>query len=205
MKAGLITAEQADFTLHGLECSFVLGVGHAKMVGRRVHKNYASAYANVAKVHTALAKRVAAGKKLRLRSFLGQSVELPRGSGTMLAQDAVPKKLKPNSVRPFSDHTKTGFNGSVDMSAVWSGSLAQHVQRDRRGAAARLLCAHRGRVLSCFELNHRSEHVAVYVRLVVRCERPLEEQDGPNTLYVHTFADFGTAPLPAIWDQGFAA
>ena len=48
VKAGLITAEQADFTLHGLEFGFDLGVDHAKMAGRRVHKNYASAYANEA-------------------------------------------------------------------------------------------------------------------------------------------------------------
>ena len=31
-------------------------------------------------------------------------------------------------------------------------------------------------------------------------DRPLEDQDKPNTLYCHVFADFGTAPLPGIWD-----
>ena len=31
-------------------------------------------------------------------------------------------------------------------------------------------------------------------------DRPLDEQEGPNTLYCHIFADFGTAPLPGIWD-----
>ena len=31
-------------------------------------------------------------------------------------------------------------------------------------------------------------------------DRPLDEQTKPNTLYVHLFADFGTSPLPGIWD-----
>ena len=31
-------------------------------------------------------------------------------------------------------------------------------------------------------------------------DRPLEKQSKPNTLYAHLFADFGTAPLPGIWD-----
>ena len=34
-------------------------------------------------------------------------------------------------------------------------------------------------------------------------DRPLEEQDAPNTLYMHVFADFGTGPLPGIWDTFF--
>ena len=32
-------------------------------------------------------------------------------------------------------------------------------------------------------------------------DRPLSEQSSPNTLYVHTFADFGSSPLPGIWDK----
>ena len=31
---------------------------------------------------------------------------------------SVAKKLEPDAVRPFSDHTKTGFNAACDMSAV---------------------------------------------------------------------------------------
>ena len=31
---------------------------------------------------------------------------------------AVPKKLEPDSIRPVSDHTKTGFNRAVDLRAV---------------------------------------------------------------------------------------
>ena len=34
-------------------------------------------------------------------------------------------------------------------------------------------------------------------------DRPLEGQTEPNTLYVHTFADFGTGMMPGIWDMFF--
>ena len=32
---------------------------------------------------------------------------------------------------------------------------------------------------------------------------PLEQQDSPNTLYMHVFGDFGAAPLPGIWEKFF--
>ena len=88
------------------------------MAGRRVHNNYSSAYDNKAKVTKALAKRVADGKTLKLGAFSRSSDELPPGAGCVVPQGAVPKKLEPDSVRPFSDHTKTGLNGSVDMSGL---------------------------------------------------------------------------------------
>ena len=31
--------------------------------------------------------------------------------------------------------------------------------------------------------------------------RPLSEQSEPNTLYMHTFGDFGTAAMPGVWDK----
>ena len=32
---------------------------------------------------------------------------------------------------------------------------------------------------------------------------PLEEQEEPNTLYVHVFGDFGTSGMPGVWDKFF--
>ena len=42
--AGLISEVDSTFILHGLRHGFDLAVDHAKMLGRRVHKNYTSAY-----------------------------------------------------------------------------------------------------------------------------------------------------------------
>ena len=92
---------------------------------------------------------------------------------------------------PFSDHTKTDFNGSVDMSGLGHSlntynEIAEVLQpgyymriEDVDGAFPSLPIA---------PSTWRYMYVWWY-----DVERPLEEQDRPNTLYVHTFADFGTA------------
>jgi hypothetical protein len=197
--AGLVSQEHADFVLHGLEFGFDLDVDHAMMAGRRVHKNYSSAYQNKAKVTKALAKRVTDGKTLKLGAFSGCSDELPPGAGSVVPQGAVPKKLEPDSVRPFSDHTKTGLNNSVDLSGLG------HTLNTYNEIAAALRPGFYMRVedvdgafpnLPIAPSTWRYMYVWWY-----DVDRPLEEQSEPNTLYVHTFADFGTAPLPAIWDR----
>ena len=79
--AGLIGEEDASFVLRGLTAGFDFKVDHLKMLGRRVHKNYATALEHKEKVHKAISKRVETGKTLRLGAFSGRHTELPTGGG----------------------------------------------------------------------------------------------------------------------------
>ena len=198
---GLVSQEDADYVLHGLEFGYDLGVDHDMLKGRRVHKNYSTAYENKGKLHKALSKRVATGKTLRLGAFAGTASELPSGSGLVVPQGAVAKKLEPDSARPISDHTKTGFNAAVDMSAL------SHTLDTYNEIARELQPGYFMRVEdvdAAFPNLPLAPSVWKYMYVWwYDVNLPLEGQSGPNTLYVHVFADFGTAPLPGIWDKFF--
>ena len=200
VSAGLIGEEETTFVLKGLQTGFDLGVDHHSMLGRRVHKNYSTAYEQKEKVHKALLKRVTSGKTVRLGAFTGKPCELPLGSGTVVPQGAVLKKYDPDTVRPISDHSKTGFNSAVDMSGLGhSLNTYNEIARELKpGFFMRV-----EDVDAAFPTLPLSPEVWRYMYVWwYDTERPLTDQtDGPNTLYVHTFADFGTAPLPAIWDR----
>ena len=60
-----------------------------------------------------------AGKTVKLGEFFGDVADLPGDAGLVVPNGSVAKKLEPDAVRPFSDHTKTGFNAACDMSR-WS-------------------------------------------------------------------------------------
>ena len=200
--AGLIGDEEATFVLEGLRSGFTLGVDHLSMLGRRVYKNYTTAYDQKEKVHKALAKRVTSGKTVRLGTFTGKSGELPPGPGTVVPQGAVLKKYDPDSVRPISDHSTTGFNRAVDRRGL------QHSLNTYNEISRELKPGYFMRVEdvdAAFPTLPLAPEVWRYMYVWwYDTERPLKDQsDGPNTLYVHTFADFGTAPLPAIWDRFF--
>ena len=199
--ADLIPEKDAAYVLHGLEFGFDLGVDHEKLRGRRVHKNYSTAYESKAKLHKALCKRVSAGKTLRLGAFAGSANELPAGAGIVVPQGAVKKKLEPDSARPISDHSKTGFNRAVDMSAV------EHTLDTYNEIARELKPGYFMRVEdvdAAFPILPLAPSVWKYMYVWwYDVNLPIEAQSGPNTLYVHVFADFGTAPLPGIWDKFF--
>ena len=199
--ADLIHEKDAAYVLHGLEFGFDLGVDHDKLQGRRVHKNYSTAYESKEKLHRALCKRVSTGKTLRLGAFAGTASELPEGAGIVVPQGAVKKKLEPESARPISDHSKTGLNGAVDMTAV------AHTLDTYNEIARELKPGYFMRVEdvdAAFPILPLAPSVWKYMYVWwYDINLPLESQNGPNTLYVHVFADFGTAPLPGIWDKFF--
>lgn len=201
VSAGLILEKDAAYVLHGLEFGFDLGVDHCKLQGRRVHKNYSSAYESKEKLHKALGKRVSTGKTLRLGAFAGAASDLPAGSGIVVPQGAVTKKLEPDKARPISDHSKTGLNAAVDLSAV------EHTLDTYTEIARELKPGYFMRVEdvdAAFPNLPLAPSVWKYMYVWwYDVNLPLESQSGPNTLYVHVFADFGTAPLPGIWDKFF--
>ena len=201
VEAGLVSKIDSDYVLHGLEFGFDLHVDESKMKGKRVWRNFRSAYESKSKVHAALMKRVASGKTARLGEFHGKSSDLPGDQGCTVPQGAVPKRLEPDAARPFSDHTKTGFNAACDV------EFLKHSLDTYNEISAELRPGYFMRVEDidgAYPLLplHPSVWKYMYVWWF-DTERPLEEQTEPNTLYVHLFADFGTAALPGIWDKFF--
>ena len=56
--AGTVSKSDCDYVLHGLEYGFDLHVDESKLPGKKVLRNYKSAYENKEKVYKALKKRV---------------------------------------------------------------------------------------------------------------------------------------------------
>ena len=192
----------ADFVLHGIEHGFDLNLDEDKMGPAQKFKNYKSALENAATVTDALRKRVRAGKSIRLGAWNIKD-DLPSGmeKGCNVPQGAVPKKLEPDTIRPVSDHTKTGFNAAVDMRPLW------HTLDTYNEIAKELNYGYSMRVEDvdgAFPVLPIAPRVWKYMYVHwYDVDRPLQEQAGPNTLYVHIFGDFGTASMPGVWDKFF--
>jgi len=197
----IVTQEDANYVLHGLEWGFDMGLDESKMPGKVIFKNYRSAYENKGKVTAALAKRVATGKTIKLGPFDGDPRDLPGDTATIVPNGAVAKKLEPDAVRPFSDHTKSRLNGAVDAARV------KHTLDTYNEIARELKPGYFMRVEdvdAAFPVLPLSPRVWKYMYVWwFDTDRPLEEQTKPNTLYVHVFADFGAAPMPGIWNLFF--
>ena len=198
---GDVTPEEAEFILEAISShGFDLGVDHSVMQGKHVYKNYKSAHEHRDKVHEALAARVQTGKTCKLGAWSGDKSELP-DNVCVVPQGAVPKKLEPDKVRPFSDHTATRFNSSVDMSRLG------HTLDTYNEIASELKPGYSMRVEDvdgAFPILPLAPSVWRYMLVWwYDVDRPLCDQSEYNTLYVHIYADFGTAPLPGIWNIFF--
>ena len=195
---GGFAQSDADYLIEGITWGFDLGVDENKLRGKIVHKNYKSAFENKQKVTNALAERVNNGKTLKLGAFDGDPAKLPGENATVVPMGAVAKKLEPDKVRPFSDHTKTRFNGAADADRV------KHTLSAYEDVARELMPGYFMRIEDvdgAFPILPLRPRVWKYMYVWwYDVNRPLEEQEKPNTLYVHVFADFGTSPLPGIWD-----
>ena len=201
VREGLVTWSEVDYVLNGIKNGFDLGVDESRLRGKRVFRNYKSAYEKKDLVTEALRKRVQKGKTIKLGDFHGDIADLPGDAGLVVPNGSVAKKLEPDAVRPFSDHTKTGFNAACDMSQV------QHTLDTYNEIAHALRPGYFMRVEDvdgAFPILPLHPKVWKYMYVWwFDVDRPLEEQDAPNTLYMHVFADFGTGPLPGIWDKFF--
>ena len=198
VKAGHVSQRDADIVLEGIRNGFDLFVDPDKLQGLRYHKNYKSAYENKATVTEALLKRVKDGKTLKLGAWSGDVASLPTSDGCVVPQGAVPKKLEPDKIRPVSDHTKTLFNSAVDLNKV------RHTLNTYEEISEALMPGYYMRVEDvdgAFPILPLSPRVWKYMYVHwYDVDKPLEEQQAPNTLYVHVFGDFGTSTLPGIWD-----
>ena len=201
VRAGFVTQSDADYVLNGIRNGFDLGVNESMLPGKRIHRNYKSAYEKAELVSDALRKRVRKGKTLKLGEFHGDTAELPGDAGIVVPNGSVAKKLEPDAVRPFSDHTKTGLIAACDMTAV------EHTLDTYNEISAELKPGFYMRVEDidgAFPILPLHPRVWKYMYVWwFDVDRPLAEQPKPNTLYMHVFADFGTGPLPGIWDKFF--
>ena len=201
VEAGLVTKVDADYILHGLKRGFDLHLDESMMPGKKVYRNYKSAYENKPKVHSALAKRVKDGKTLKLGAFNGRADDLPGDQGCVVPNGAVPKRLEPDAARPFSDHTKTKFNAACK--ADW----LKHSLNTYQEIADELKPDYFMRVEDidgAYPVLPLAPRVWKYMYVWwFDVDRPLEDQVRPNTLYVHVFGDFGTSPMPGVWDKFF--
>ena len=201
VRAGFVSQRDVDYVLKGIREGFDLGVNEDMLRGKRVHRNYKSAYEKAELVSEALRKRVLRGKTLKLGEFHGDPSHLPGDSGIVVPNGSVAKKLEPDAVRPFSDHTKTGLNAACDMSAV------EHTLDTYNEISEELKPGYFMRVEDvdgAFPILPLHPKVWKYMYVWwFDVDRPLGDQSKPNTLYMHVFADFGTGPLPGIWDKFF--
>ena len=199
--AGYVEEHVANYVLHGLEFGFSADIDESALAGRRVFKNYKSAFENKEKVSNALASRVTAGKTIKLGAWDGKPAGLPT-DGCTVPQGAVEKKLESDKVRPFSDHTATGFNTAIRNMDFYRHSLNTYSE-----IATELKQGYSMRVEDidgAFPILPLAPDMWRYMYVWwYDVDRPLEGQTEPNTLYVHTFADFGTGMMPGIWDMFF--
>ena len=196
----LISQSDADYLLRGIVEGFDFDLDESK-IPNGYRPNYRSAFDNKGTITDALRKRVASGKTLKLGVWNSKD-PLPTGSrGCVVPQGGVPQKLEPDSIRPVSDHTKTGFNAAVDMTNM------QHTLDTYNEIGRELQYAYYMRVEDvdgAFPIIPLAPRLWKYMYVHwFDVDRPLAEQTRPNTLYLHAFGDFGTAPMPAIWDKFF--
>ena len=104
--------------LDGLSEGFDLEHDEALMPdGAQFYPNYSTAYDNAEKVTDALRDRVIQGKTIELGTC-HEGDPFPTHTGCNVPQGAVPKKMEPDKMRPYSDHTKTLFNSASDQSSL---------------------------------------------------------------------------------------
>ena len=197
---GSVDADLGNFIMSGIAEGFDPLVDECKLQGIVVNKNYPTAFENAEKVTSALRQRVERGKTVRLGSWNGDKRQLSfLGQARVVPLGAVPYKMEPERARPYSDHTKTGFNPAADMSKF------KHTLKTPDEIAEHFKPHYYARVEDiedAFPTLPWKPYVYKYMLVHwYDIDVPLAEQSEPNTLYLHKFGDFGTGPMPGIWDS----
>ena len=200
MAKGDVETGLGEYIISGITDGFDPLVDESKLCGIVQHKNYPTAFESAEKVTSALRQRVEKGKTVRLGAWSGDKRELAfLGRARVVPLGAVPYKMEPGRARPFSDHTKTGFNPAADMKKF------KHTLRTPDEIAEALKPNYFARVEDiedAFPTLPWKPYVYKYMLVHwFDIEVPLDQQSEPNTLYLHKFGDFGTGPMPGIWDS----
>lgn len=119
MSRGYVRDEHGEHVIRGLRHGFTLGVDRAQFerAGKRVFRNYPSAYQAKVSLSSAIDSRVARGKTLKLGnwSVVKPALDSLNISYFVFPMGAVPKPHQPEVMRPTSDHTRTGLNALINL------------------------------------------------------------------------------------------
>ena len=200
---GYVKDHEGDYVAEGLLHGFKLGVNFEvlRRNGRRIHRNYKSAYDNHTSVSSAVRARLCKGKTISLGPADIALAELSK-EFTSLACFPMGAVLKPNQdpatppdqlvYRPTSDHTKTGFNAATVL-GILGHSLNTYKEVEwllKLGYFMRV-----SDVEDAFMLIPL--HPDVWLYMFFRWS--LEGRDQPEDLYLHLFGDFGTRGMPGTF------
>ena len=199
MSRGYVKDCYGNFVLHGLRHGFDIGAQRELLKGKRVFKNYSSAYDGKASVSAAILGRLEANKTLclgRMQDVI-PALNLYSDAYYFFPLGAVPKPHEPEVMRPVSDHTKTGFNAHTVM-----GILGHSLDTFKRVAwlLKRNYFMYVSDVADAFVNIPLAPWVWMFM-LFRWFELPSDsDQSGSDDfVYVHLFGDFGTRGLPGTW------
>ena len=191
---GFVPLASAQFVAEGLRYGFKCGVDASQMRGKRVYRNYPTAYAAADKVSEAVSKRVSAHKTLCLGEFdVSRKGEIPLDTFAVFPMGAVVKKLE-SAMRPVDDHTRTLLNKCTDLTNL------RFTLRTHDEVAALLK---RTYSMAVKDVSDAFPLVPLHPSLwpFMLFQWWSVDSDDPYTwcLYVHLFAGFGMAGLPGVW------
>ena len=200
---GYVKDHEGDYVADGLRNGFKLGVDFdvLRRNGRRIHKNYKSAYEVHASVSKAVKARLGKGKSVvlgeastALREFCAEFPSLacfPMGAVLKPNQDeTIPRDQL--EWRPTSDHTKTGFNAATVL-GILGHSLNTYKEVEwllKQDYFMRV-----SDVEDAFMLIPLHPDVWLYMLFRWSIEGP----DAPEQLLMHLFGDFGTRGMPGTF------
>ena len=194
MSRGYVKDVYGKFVEDGLTNGFTLGVDRSRLHGRRVFRNYKSAYEDVPSLTSSILERVSKGKTLALGAWDAVKAELDLlfADYYVFPMGSVPKPHQPEVRRATSDHTKTGFNAATVM-GILGHSLDTYKQ------VAWLLkkdyFMYVSDVSDAFMIIPLAPWLWIFFLF-----RWFAEQGGKVEItYAHIFGDFGTRGLPGTF------
>ena len=193
---GHVALQSAQFVAHGLRFGFICGVDVARMRGRRIFRNYPTAYAAADQVSDAVRKRVLASKTICLGAFDRTRKHLiPFPVYSVFPMGAVAKKLEAAS-RPVDDHTRTLLNLATDLSGL------RHSCRTQKEVAAlffKFFSMAVKDVSDAFPLIPLHPDLWPFMLFQWFDVMAVGGDEPDWCLFVHLFAGFGMAGLPGVW------
>ena len=202
MSRGYVRDIYGEHVISGLLTGFTLGIDRAQFqrAGKRVFRNYPSAYQAKGSLSEAIDSRVARGKSLRIGKWWAAKDELDSTfkSYFVFPMGAVPKPHQPDVMRPTSDHTRTGLN------SLWNTFLAdllKHALQTYKAVSRELLhyiFMYVTDVDDAFPVLPLAPWLwpAMFFRWYRDAATCRQAGTNDDTLFVHLFADFGTAGAP---------